>query len=128
MPISIYYSARRKKPLSHAEISQATTIVERFSVEQRIHDFMTCGEGLNWESFEVWFNTEPGGIFGKATVISGSTKLPDNAEDASWIGVLHWCQCLSQLRIALPDCDWHVAVEDHDIAWDAAMCAWDPSR
>lgn len=121
MSLSIYYTARRSKPLSPAEIAQATTLVERFSVEQRIQDFMACGEGLNWESFDFQVN-------GEATVFSGSTRLPDNTEDATWIGVQHWCQCLSQLRSALPGCQWRVAVEDHEIHWDVASLAYDPSR
>lgn len=121
MSLCIYYTARRSKPLSPAEIAGVTAIVERFSVDRFIADYLASGEGLNWESFDVQIN-------GKATVISGSTRLPDNTEDATWVGVQHWCRCLSQLRSALPGCQWRVAVEDHEIHWDAASSAYDPSR
>ncbi|GAB7533228.1 hypothetical protein PS3A_56440 [Pseudomonas sp. 3A(2025)] len=121
MSISIYYSAKRKTPLSPAEIAEATEIIGRFSVDQSILDYLASGEGLNWESLDVQVNR-------MADVFSGSTKLPDNTEDATWVGVQHWCQCLSHLRSALPDCEWRVAVEDHEIHWDAALSVYDPSR
>lgn len=128
MTISIYYTARRKAPLSLSEIALVKEIALRHSVDEQIEQFLSLGSGLNWETFDFSTNQEPSRFLKKGVVFSGSTKLPDNQEDASWIGVQHWCKCLSEIRIALPDCEWSVSVEDHEMQWDAAVNAYDPAR
>jgi hypothetical protein len=56
-----------------------------------------------------------------------ATKIPDNSEEAIWIGVQHWCEALSELRRAIADAEWRVHVDDHDIVWDEARQEYDPS-
>ena len=128
MSISIYYTARRKASLRPNEISAVTEIARRHSVDEQIKQLLATGKGLNWESFHFAVNSEPSGFFKNGVVFSGSTKLPDNQEDATWLGVQHWCKCLSEIRTALSGCDWHVAVEDHALQWDPAVSAYDPAQ
>lgn len=128
MAISLYYTARRKKSLNPQEISAVKEIVQRHSVNEQIENYLTTGEGLNWESFDFALNVKTGNVFRKGIVLSGSTKLPDNDEEATWVGVQHWCQCLSEIRTALTHCEWHVAVDDHVIPWSHEVNAYDPTR
>jgi hypothetical protein len=128
LAISIYYSARRKTLLTPSESSVVKAIASRYSVDAQIERLIATGVGLNWESFSYAVNSAPGGLFKKATIFTGSTKLPDNQEDASWTGVQHWAKCLSEIRAAVPGSDWHVAVEDHELHWDSRANAYDPSR
>jgi hypothetical protein len=128
LALSIYYTARRKAPLSLSEITVVESIVHRHCVDDQIERFISFGSGLNWESFDFSINVEPGRFLKKGLVFSGSTKLPDNQEDATWIGVQHWCKCLSEIRIAVSGCEWNVQVEDHEMQWDAAVNAYDPTR
>lgn len=128
MAISVYYTARRKAPLSLNEITVLKEIVHRHCVDDQIERFLSLGSGLNWESFDFSTNLEPSRFLKKGLVFSGSTKLPDNREDASWIGVRHWCKCLSEIRNAVSGCEWNVEVEDHEIQWDATVNAYDPTR
>ncbi|MFP9459046.1 hypothetical protein AB6D30_01905 [Pectobacterium brasiliense] len=128
MAISLYYTARRKKSLSPQEISAVKEIVQRHSVNEHIEKYLTTGDGINWESFNFTLNAKIGNVFRKGIVFSGSTKLPDSNEEATWIGVQHWCQCLSEIRAALTHCEWHVAVDDHSIPWDAEAKAYDPTH
>ena len=128
MSISIYYTARRKAPLRPNEISTVTDIARRYSVDEQIEQLLATGNGLNWESFDFAVNSEPRGFFKSGVVFSGSTKLPDNREDATWLGVQHWCKCLSEIRTALTGCDWDVAVDDHAMHWDTALSAYDPAQ
>lgn len=127
MSISIYYQALRKSPLSKAEVDNLIIIVEKYSVDFRIEEFLRTGIGLNWESFDFQTNVSPGGMFSKGVVFEGATKLPDNIANATWEGVQHWCVCLSELRRALPDCDWHVTVENHAIQWRSSSGSYDPA-
>lgn len=128
MAISLYYTARRKKSLSQTEISAVKEIVQRHSVNDQIENYLTTGEGLNWESFDFALNVKIGNVFRKGIVFSGSTKLPDNDEDAIVTGVQHWCQCLSEIHGALAHCEWYVAVDDCVIPWSHELNAFDPTR
>lgn len=127
MAISIYYAARRKAPLSSNEIAAIQKVVRRYCVNDQIERFLSLGVGLNWESFDYSTNLEPSRFLKKGLVLSGSTKLLDNQQNASWVGVQHWCQCLSEIRISVPGCEWNVAVEDHEMQWDAALNLYDPT-
>lgn len=127
MALSIYYTARRKAPLSSSEIAAVEEVVRRHSVNDQIEQFLSLGTGLNWETFDFATNVEPRRFLKKGVVFSGATQLPDNQEDASWIGIQHWCRCLSEIRLAVPGCEWTVQVEDHEIPWDAAANAYDPT-
>lgn len=127
MAISIYYAARRKAPLSSNEIAAIQEIVRRYCVDDQIERLLSLGTGLNWESFDYSTNLEPSRFLKKGLVLWGSTKLPDNQEEASWIGVQHWCKCLSEIRISVSGCEWNVAVEDHEMRWDAVLNSYDPT-
>lgn len=125
MSISIYYQAQCKKPLSQVEVESVDAIAEKYSVDSKIEESLRIGVGLNWESFDFRINVSLGGLFKKGVVLKDATELPDNAESATWEGVQHWCACLSELRCSLPECDWHVAVEDHIIQWRPSTNSYD---
>ena len=128
MSISIYYTAQRRKALSASEMESLADIVSKYSVDAQIDGLIKTGLGPNWESFHFQVNEERASIFKKSVVFSGSTKLPDNSEDATWIGVQHWCRCLSELHRLLDTCDWEVSVDDHSIYWDARQNSYDPEK
>jgi hypothetical protein len=128
LSISIYYTAHRKIPLNSSEIAAVSEKASHYSVNEQIDQLLDTGLGLNWESFDFTINSEAGSFFKKGIVFSGATKLPDNKEEATWVGLQHWCKCLSALRTILSNCDWHVQVEDHEIKWNAVAGAYDPSQ
>jgi hypothetical protein len=127
LAISIYYVGRRKAPLSSNEIASIEEIVRRYCVDDQIERFLSLGAGLNWESFDFSTNLEPSRFLKKGLVRSGSTKLPDNQEDAPWVGLQHWCKCLTEIRIKVSGCGWKVAVEDHEMRWDEVLKSYDPT-
>lgn len=123
MSVSVYYTAFRKADLSPEERRAVAAIKSKYSVNGRIEEYLKTGKGLNWESFIFYESPlSPG------AVLEGATSLPDNSEDATWIGVQHWCNALSELRRQIPDATWHVHVEDHDIPWDDLRQEYDPSK
>lgn len=123
MSISIYYEATRDIPLSFSEQSLLSDIVKSYSVDSDIEQYLSTGSGLNWESFSFYEKPE-----GKSVILQGSTKLPNNTEDATWVGVEHWCKLLSQLRRQLPNARWTVRVEDHEMYWDSVSNEYDPAK
>lgn len=127
MTISIYYTAKRKMTLSSKEVAIITTIVGHYSVDDEIEKLLDGGAGLNWESFDFNVECEPDGLIKKDVVFYGSTKLPDNREDASWVGLQHWCKCLSEIRLAVSGCDWRVTIEDHELPWVTNTNVYDTS-
>lgn len=97
-------------------------ITQRFSVDDLIENYIRSGQGLNWESFCL--------VDGPTTseiILAGATKLPDNTQDAMWTGIQHWCAALSEIRRAVPDAAWSVAVDDHEMTWDESTQNYDPA-
>ncbi len=129
MSISIYYEAKRSKPLSGSEEDEIKKVIEEYSIDDQIEKKEKKGDGLNWESFCVYSfdfsNNEPSA---PDVIFEGATKLPDNSEDAVWLGLQQWCELLTQIRKALRDADWYVHVDDHEIQWDSNMDAFDPTK
>ena len=125
MSVSICYTARRKSRPSPTEQKAIDAAIAKFAIEDQLEDFLRSGQGYNWESFCLY---DPNTPSAPGVIFEGATKLPDNSEDAMWIGIQHWCRLLTVIRHALPNADWHVHVDDHDMYWDAAVGEYDPSR
>jgi len=109
MSVAVYYEARRARSLSADEKKAIDKIMEKYSVDDLIRRYVENGEGFDWESFELRDALEPG------VVLAGATKLPDNTEEAVWIGIQHWSNALGEIRRLLDDAAWRVSVEDHEI-------------
>jgi hypothetical protein len=115
MGTSIYYTAKRDRPLSVKEQARIQSVVDSYSVENQIDRYIATEQGPNWQSFFVYDSsdpTEPGVVF------EGATGLPDNSEESIRTGVQHWCAALSEIRHVIPDAKWHVHIEGHEISWD----------
>ncbi|MGE7928291.1 hypothetical protein [Lysinibacillus xylanilyticus] len=125
MGISIYYSARRKELLTDAEKDLIKKLISEYSVQQEIEKFNITGEGYNWTSFDVYDIKDSSGT---EIIFEGSTQLPDNMNDAIWEGVQHWSALLSQIRCAVLNAEWYVAVEDHILEWDEEYLEYDLSK
>ncbi len=124
MSISICYTARRATPLTDAESSGIDAVVSEYSVDDQIEAREPTDDSHNWESFCVYDRENPTEA---DVVFEGATKLPDNSEDAVWDGLQHWCKALSAIRRILPDADWNVHVDDHEMHWDDVAREYDPS-
>ena len=122
MSISIYYTVSRNHPLTEDEVSKVNSIMDSYSVDNKIEEYLKTGIGLNWESFCIYENDDENVLF------DGATKLPNNSEDATWIGIQHWCEMLSKIRKILNNSSWDVRVEDHEIHWDENNKEYDPSK
>lgn len=122
MSVAIYYKVVRVAPLTDAEKKAIDGLVEKYSVDNDIEKYLKNGKGLNWESFSFSEANET------KVVLSGSTTLPNNTEDATWVGVQHWCKLLSEIRRLIPNAIWNVHVENHEIQWDSKALAYDPNK
>ncbi len=124
MGISLYYEARRDRPLLPEEEAAIDAAVTRYPVEA-----LMATEGIppgefNGEAFCVYpadAGTEPGVVF------EGATKLPTNSEEAFWAALQYWCRLVTEVRRVLPDAKWAVHVDDHDIRWDPDRREYDPA-
>jgi hypothetical protein len=125
MSFSIYYSARRPAPLSVEEQEEVRKVLAKYSVDSRAKRFVESGEGLNWEPFGA---LEPKDYSAADVVFEGSTRLPDNTDEAFSAGVVHWCNALSALRRIIHKAMWSVRVEDQEIHWDYQNDRYDPAK
>lgn len=122
MSISIYYTATRSHALDAAERAAIDALVWEFAVEERIEEYLHTDQGLNWESFCIYDPAEP---TAPEVIFEGATKLPDNRDDALWTGMRHWSRLLAAIRRLLPGAEWHVHVDDHELAWDDVAGEYD---
>jgi hypothetical protein len=53
-------------------------------------------------------------------VLQGSTQLPSADPFATFLGLAHWCQALTDMRRALPDAVWEAHVDGEPVPWDDA--------
>ena len=125
MSVSLYFTAVRSVPLSAIEKDAIQKLEAKYAVEEQLLRYARTGNGLNWESWCVYDSACP---TARDVIYEGATALPDNTEDACWIGLQHWCLLLSSVRHAVPGADWTVHLDDHEIVWDARRAAYDPSR
>jgi hypothetical protein len=125
MSISIYYTATRSASLSADERAVIDALIEEFSVDDEIQEYLNTRQGLNWESFCVYDPNDPTEA---GVIFEGATKLPDNSDVAIWRGLEHWSRLLSRIRRAVPGARWHVHVDDNDLVWDDSAAEYDLSQ
>jgi len=126
MSISIYYTAGRAQKLTERERDAMIAVTRKYSASDQIEEIEECLRshgGMNWEKGLYFYDDD----LSPDSILEGSTKLPDITEEAIWLSLQHWCKALSELRRAIPDADWRVHVDDHDIEWDADRQEYDPT-
>ncbi len=125
MSICIYYTAKRDHTLTKEEKQKIENLIEEYSVEKEIAEYLKSGKGFNWESFCLYKleNQNKSDV-----ILEGSTRLPDNSKEAIWEGVQHWSLLLSAIRCVIPDAKWHVHVDDHELVWDEKYLEYDLSK
>lgn len=101
--VSLYYTARRATPLTDAELTAVSQIVDTSTANA---PFAEEEEGLY-----LYDRLEPG------TVLDGSTKMP-TADDRAVPSLVHWLAAVTALRHAVPDADWTFTLDDYEIEWD----------
>ena len=125
MSASIYYTAKRKQKLTQSEQESINKLIERYSVDQEIEEYLNTGEGHNWTSFDVY---DPETLTEPDVIFEGSTELPNNSSDAMFDGVDHWASLLSDIRNVIEDAEWHVHVDDHVLVWDQEKLEYDLTK
>jgi hypothetical protein len=75
--------------------------------------------------YESWSWFEPV-AFGAGFEYHGAIKLPDSAEQA-WGAIQIAADLLSRLRNAVGGTDWRVAIDTHELPWDAQAMEFDAS-
>ncbi|MGD6843145.1 hypothetical protein ACQCVH_11575 [Bacillus infantis] len=125
MSASIYYTAKRKQKLTQAEQDSIDQLLERYSVDDEIEEYLRTEEGHNWTSFYIY---DPESPSEPDVIFEGSTELPDNSEDAMFDGVDHWASLLADIRNVLEGAEWHVHVDDHILIWDEKNLEYDLTK
>ena len=103
MGVSLYYTARRTTPLTDAELTAVSQVVDTYNANA---PFTLEEEGLY-----LYDRLESG------TVLDGSTKLP-SADDRAVPSLVHWLAAVTALRNAVPEADWTFTLDDYEIEWD----------
>src|SRR4051812_47853255 len=105
MSLTVYYCARRKRPLTTAERKVVSANVRRWA-----------RKGLNYD-----FEAQPDGDSRKRgqTVLQGATDLPWSTNEATTRALYRVTDALAELRWSLSGLRWSVQFEDIELKWDA---------
>ncbi|WP_051701672.1 MULTISPECIES: hypothetical protein [Mycetocola] len=101
MGISLYYSASRAHPITAVE----NAVIEEIVLRQN------AAFPFDYEDIDFEPDTPP-------NLFSGSTKLPLDTPETTTEALAHWLRAFSELRRALPEADWELAMDDLDIPWN----------
>jgi len=105
MSVSLYYTAKRERPISKQEQELCQKIAERYITEYPLGDM--------YESFCIYDFTEPSG---ENIIFEGSTKLPLDEGEGHTLQVLdYWADCLQKIIDILPNAQWDIHIDDADI-------------
>ncbi|MEK4520618.1 hypothetical protein MKX96_03050 [Psychrobacillus sp. FSL W7-1493] len=125
MSVSIYYTAKRKQKLTHTEQEAINQLLEKYSVDEEIDEYLKTGEGHNWTSFTIYDSKNPTAY---DVIFEGSTELPNNSEYAMFDGVDHWASLLADIRNVIDGAEWDVHVDDHNLVWDEESLEYDLTK
>lgn len=105
MSVSIYYTAKRDRPLKEEENSAVHAIADRYCKGYPFAD--------KYEDFCLY--EAP---FDEAdTVLQGATAIPADSEDVYDI-ILYWLDCLTDITRELGGCIWQANLDDVGLLWE----------
>lgn len=116
MAISLYYSAKRSFPLADEERDRVGKLIETYNEPIKAHYVADKAE---------LFNLYDPKTSDAGTILEGAVKLPNNQRIVMKY-LEQWCRLLSELRCSLPDLEWDVSVDDHQIPWNSTEGKFDP--
>jgi hypothetical protein len=122
--VSIYYTARRGRPLSCGERSAIDEARSRYPLAGLLASHGFAEARRDGEAFGVYPSdnpTEPDVVF------EGSTKLTLCDEEAFRVSIEYWCWLLSEIRRVIPDAEWRVHIDDYDIVRCEVAQSFEPS-
>ncbi len=106
MGVSIYYTAERTSLLTEQEQEHITLIIDKYN-----DTFEYVEEA---ESFDLYAYDDSE----SEVILAGATKMPSNADiEVLMYSIDHWLQCLTEIRLAVAEAEWHVHLDDSDAVW-----------
>lgn len=108
MSVSLYYTARRPRPITLQEQKACEEIAKRYDTEYPY--------GELYEGFCIYDMEKDRQESEKDVIFSGATKLPPDGEQVFEI-LNWWLECLSEITDTLPGAQWHVNVDDTVLEW-----------
>ncbi|MBH0064795.1 MULTISPECIES: hypothetical protein [unclassified Psychrobacter] len=106
MGVSIYYTAERTTLLTEQEQENITLIVDKYN-----ESFEHTEEA---ESFDLYAYDDSE----SEVILAGATKISSSMDVEDLIYTLgHWLECLTEIRLAVADAEWHVHLDDNDAVW-----------
>lgn len=105
MSVSLYYTAKRERPISKQEREACKKIAERYIADYPLGDI--------YEGFCIYDFAE---LSEGNVIFEGATKLPlDEGMDHTLEVLNYWADCLQEIINILPHAQWHINVDDADI-------------
>ncbi|HCI77118.1 MULTISPECIES: hypothetical protein [unclassified Psychrobacter] len=106
MGVSLYYTAERTTLLTEQEQEDIALIIDKYN------DTFEYAEEA--ESFDLYAYDDSE----SEVILAGSTKMPSSMDlEVLMYSINHWLECLTEVRLAVTDAEWHVHLDDSDAVW-----------
>ena len=116
MSISLYFEAKRPRPLSSDERTRLAAILAACDRTAEAEHHAQTGRGLNWEPLSFY----PDDPDRPERILDGAIKLPDNRAFAVHTGARHWADTLARIRREVaPDAAWSAQIDESELRWSA---------
>lgn len=110
MSVSLYYTARRRQPISLQEKNSCDEIAASYDKQYPF--------GEMYEGFCIYDLKALAGTEEEDVILDGATKLPPDVDDESFFDILgYWLECLEEIAGVLTDAKWTVHLDDMDFKW-----------
>lgn len=108
MKLAIYFAAWRRPDITIQEQDALRTIAGRYPAG--------LGSFNSFEPSHRQTDNDPDPM-----ILQGSIQLAKATNYAPMVAILHWMQCLTEMRRAVPNARWQVTLDKHALYWDASM-------
>ncbi len=110
MSVSLYYTARRKQPITLQEQNRCNEIAEQYDQKYPF--------GELYEGFCIYDLEKDQSESEEDVILSGATKLPPDVDAEACMDILGWwLECLEEIVAVLTGAQWEVNLDDLSFEW-----------
>ena len=114
MSVSLYYTAKRTRPITLQEQNACEETARRYDAQYPFGELYEgfCIYDLEQSPYDAGD--------GSNVIFAGATKLPPIDDMELLNNIINWLlKGLSEIRDVLPDAEWDVSIDDNPIQWNS---------
>lgn len=120
MSVSLYYTAKRKQPITLQEQNKCNEIADRYDQQYPF--------GELYEGFCIYDLEKDRIGYEDDVILEGATKLPPDVDWELYMEIMDWwLECLEEMVDVLTGAEWDVNLDDMDFEWSEEKHSFIPN-